>query len=300
MNGLNHPLVIWSACWLWLSSFFSIIWSLFLFYCLSDILTKTGMDLMNAFVLLSGLVMLPSNVHILCSIARGKRIDHNGKVVCCPLWLSIISIIIVNIVGLILCIHQISTCHIKTFQAISDGMRNYRRGPRNKHFIDNLQWFLDCCGLNSYKDWFSLDWFDKVRDYEWDSTSNKRNANIKEKTVSDSVPLSCCKSGSCIPNYLIELGTHSINTKGCGEIAYNTEIVIIYINLLLFVSIVLTEILFFVLVMDKRRTCSDKSPRNYDIMQVMPMKNNLNVTSSSIIDFNSDGSTNSELNDVEN
>lgn len=40
-----------------------------------DILMLTGTDVVNAIVLLSGIIMLPTNVHILCSIANGRRIE---------------------------------------------------------------------------------------------------------------------------------------------------------------------------------------------------------------------------------
>lgn len=47
--------------------------------------------------------------------------------------------------------------------------------------------------LNSYKDWFSRDWYDKIRDYEWDPNDenfNKLNQHPKKEAhVTDSVPL---------------------------------------------------------------------------------------------------------------
>lgn len=55
----------------------------------------------------------------------------------------------------------------------------------------NLFLILDNFQLNSYKDWFDHDWYDKIRDYEWDPSLNKRNELKKRdvKTVTDSVPL---------------------------------------------------------------------------------------------------------------
>lgn len=56
--------------------------------------------------------------------------------------------------------------------------------------------------LNSYKDWFNHDWYDKIRDYEWDPTANRRNGYKRREleTLSDSVPLRF--NILTIPNYL--------------------------------------------------------------------------------------------------
>lgn len=44
--------------------------------------------------------------------------------------------------------------------------------------------------LDSYKDWFSHDWSDRIRDYEWDPNANKIRDNLKfDLPYVDSVPL---------------------------------------------------------------------------------------------------------------
>ena len=50
-----------------------------------------------------------------------------------------------------------------------------------------LHFILCLLKLNSYKDWFTQDWHDKVRDYEWDPgrlRDTKSNVNLE----TDSVP----------------------------------------------------------------------------------------------------------------
>lgn len=132
---------------------------------------------------------------------------------CCPLWFCIIWIIVINAVGIVLCIKVIHSCEENTVNSIGHGMKYYRSIPKYKNFIDNVQWSLHCCGvsyqrrnvheimlslilfyllwclqLNSYKDWFKHEWYDKIRDYEWDPFSNKQTVrSLKEAT--DSVPL---------------------------------------------------------------------------------------------------------------
>lgn len=41
-----------------------------------DMLMMTGTDIINAFVLLSGIIMLPTNVYIVYCIAKGKKIEY--------------------------------------------------------------------------------------------------------------------------------------------------------------------------------------------------------------------------------
>ncbi|XP_068630678.1 tetraspanin-6 [Battus philenor] len=274
----NHPFVMWAACFLWFISMFAIMWSLLLFFFVGNMLMLTGTDLVNAFVLLSGIIMLPTNVHILYSIAYGTRIDPRNKVMCCPLWMCIVWIIVINMIGIILCIKRIHSCEDTTMKCINHGMKFYRSVPRYKHFIDNVQWSLHCCGLNSYKDWFNHDWYDKIRDYEWDSYNKQPIKSLKE--VTDSVPLSCCKSGSCISNYLTELGTHSINTDGCGDIMYHIVMTSMYAHLILFVLVVVIEILILkLLVRREEDERSDKLKKN--VKHIMSVNHNFEASSTS-------------------
>ncbi|XP_072940321.1 uncharacterized protein Tsp33B isoform X2 [Epargyreus clarus] len=138
-----------------------------------------------------------------------------------------------------------NSCHDIILKNIYSGIKYYRTVPKYKHVVDNLQWSLKCCGLKSYKDWFDLEWHDKIRDYEWDSV-NKRDVHgrkVSSKSETDSVPFSCCKSGSCISNYLKELGTYSINTAGCGDFMYRIVMISMNAHLILFLSIIIIEAL---------------------------------------------------------
>ncbi|CAD0198244.1 unnamed protein product [Chrysodeixis includens] len=285
MAGLNHPFVVWGSCYLWLVSMFAITWSLILFICVGDMLLLTGTDIINAIVLLSGIIMLPTNVHILCNIANGKKIDHKSKVVCCPLWLCIGWIIIINGLGAGLCMHKIYCLKQTTAEKMTKTIKHYRSVPKYKHFIDNLQWSLKCCGFNSYRDWFEHDWYDKIRDYEWDPQVNKQSSNNQRdiKTVSDSVPLSCCKSGSCISNYLLELGTHSINTKGCGKMMYRILLSSMIAHLIMFLSVVIVEAMILKIIMRNRELqCKDKKSRGFNVRHIMSVNDKFGTSTPSI------------------
>ncbi|KAM3962356.1 uncharacterized protein ACR2FA_003595 [Aphomia sociella] len=262
-RGQNHPFVLWAACFLWLTSIFSITWSLLLFFCVGDILWITNTDLVTAFLLLSGIIMLPTNVHMLYSIANGKKIDHKAKVVCCPLWLCIVWIIIVDVAAAILCIHRIYFCQESTSKYMAASLKNYRSVPKYKRFMDNLQWSLKCCGFHSFKDWFDHDWYDQMKDYEWDPSINIRN---RKGLVTDSVPLSCCKSGSCISNYLMELGTYSINTDGCGD----------HIHQIIMISMVVYLVMFLLTIIIE---CN----KNTEVRHIMSAKDKFDVSSGSCL-----------------
>ncbi|XP_047020573.1 peripherin-2-like [Helicoverpa zea] len=286
--GPNHPFVVWGSCFLWLASMFAIIWSLLLFFCVGDILMLTGTDIINAIVLLSGIIMLPTNVHILCSIANGKRIDHKSKVVCCPLWLCILWIILINALGAACCVQKICSGKRACDEKMNKTIKYYRNVPKYKHFVDNLQWSLKCCGLNSYKDWFDQDWYDKIRDYEWDPTINRRSGYRRRDldSVTDSVPLSCCKSGSCISNYLLELGTHSIYTTGCGNLMYRIILASMIAHCIMFVSVILVEILILKFILKAAPKSKDKKGMNMNVRHIMSV--NDNFASSNSLQINPD------------
>ncbi|XP_026739872.1 photoreceptor outer segment membrane glycoprotein 2-like [Trichoplusia ni] len=285
MTSPNHPFVVWGSCYLWLASMFAITWSLLLFICVGDMLLLTGTDIINAIVLLSGIIMLPTNVHILCNIANGRKIDHKSKVVCCPLWLCIVWIIIINCLGAGLCMHKVYSLKQTTAEKMNKTIKHYRSVPKYKHFIDNLQWSLKCCGFNSYRDWFEHDWYDKIRDYEWDPQVNKQSSKGGRrdvKTVSDSVPLSCCKSGSCISNYLLELGTHSINTKGCGKLMYRIILSSMIAHLIMFLSVVIVEALILNIITRKELQSEDKKSRSFNVRHIMSVNDHFGTSTPSI------------------
>lgn len=37
-------------------------------------------------------------------------------------------------------------------------MKKYHYEQNAKSMVDNIQWALQCCGSNNYKDWFEFDW----------------------------------------------------------------------------------------------------------------------------------------------
>ncbi|KAJ8732785.1 hypothetical protein PYW07_015384 [Mythimna separata] len=279
----NHPCVVWGSCILWLISMFSILWSLILFFCVGNILVITGTDIINAIVLLSGIIMLPTNVYILCAVARGKKICHNTRVVCCPMWLCIMWIIIVNCLGVGCCIHKIYTCRGATVEKMDKTMKHYRSVPKYKHFVDNVQWSLKCCGINSYQDWFDRNWYDKIRDYEWDPNSSRRGGRKRNDIeVTDSVPLSCCKSGSCISNYLLELGTHSINTKGCGNLLTRIIMASMIAHLVIFLSVIIVEIIILRLITQTKGCQSTKKLQNMNVRHIMSVNDHFASSSNSM------------------
>ncbi|CAK1553713.1 unnamed protein product [Leptosia nina] len=156
-------------------------------------------------------------------------------------------------------------------------MKNYRTYPKYKRFIDYLQLSLQCCGLKSYKDWFKHDWHDKARDYDLEPLDT--NAALKrDGNDVDSVPLSCCKSGSCVSSFLDELGTNSINTSGCGSLMYHVIIVTMNIHLVLFVAVILLEILILRCVVIHS---TDNGSHKMLIDHIMPVNENFDMSSES-------------------
>ncbi|XP_047527303.1 RDS/peripherin-like protein xRDS35 [Vanessa atalanta] len=281
----NSPIVIWISLILWLISVLAILWSLILFFYVGDILFFTGTDLVNAVVLLTAIIMLPPNFYQLHAIAHGNKIElHKANVFCCRLWTCIAWVIILNIVGIIVCIQRFFSCQEVTSSYLTNSIRQYRTVPKHRQFIDKLQWSLGCCGLKSYKDWFSQDWHDKIRDYEWIST-NERNTNSIKSVETDSVPFSCCKSGSCVSSYLKELGNHSINTRGCCNIVHNCIIVSIIIHLVMFITVILLEILLLKHIMHKEDEVSGfkKFTNKFNIRHIMSVNDNFEVSSDSYI-----------------
>ncbi|XP_045446401.1 uncharacterized protein LOC123654546 [Melitaea cinxia] len=283
-NSLNSPFVIWTTCFFWLISIFGIFWSIILFFWVGDMIFSTGTDLVNAVVLLSAIVMLPPNFYSLHAIANGKKIEYNAKVFCCRLWTCILWIVIINIIGIILCVQRMYLCQEITKKYISNSMKQYRIAPKHRQFIDKLQWSLGCCGLKSYKDWFSQDWHDKVRDYEW-ASPNVRDVNAMKQVIEiDSVSMfiSCCKSGSCVSSYLKELGNYSINTNGCGNLLYRFIMVSMTVHLIMFLIIIILEIFFLKSIITKNDELDSKNRSNkLNIRHIMSVNDNFEMSSGS-------------------
>ncbi|XP_034824466.1 uncharacterized protein Tsp33B [Maniola hyperantus] len=293
---LNHPLFVWAACILWLISIFSICWSLLLFCVIGDVLILTGTDVVNALVLLLGIIMLPVNLYIIYAVAKGEEIDVKAKIVCCQLRFCFYWIILINIVGVVFCVQSICNSYEITKNPIITSMKNYRTTAKHKRFIDNLQWSLGCCGMHSYKDWFKYDWHDKVRDYEWSPPNSRDVRSLNDsKEETDSVPLSCCKSGSCVSSFLEELGTESINTAGCINMVHRIIIVFMGAHILMFVIIIVLEV--FLLKYSKNspkkkksfvsKYCSDRFKKTFNIRNIMPVNDKFEVSSASYEEIDS-------------
>ncbi|KAI5632117.1 tetraspanin family domain-containing protein [Phthorimaea operculella] len=259
--------------------------SLLLSCCASEILSSTGTNLINDVVFISGILMCPTNLYMMLGIARNRKISHKGKLGVFPLWMCILLIVIINIIGSILCIRRMLMGGKQVQMRIAQSMASYRTCRNHQRFIDNLQWSLKCCGLNSYKDWFTRDWYDKSRDYEWDPSPIKRfNRNLAQ---TDSVPLSCCKSGSCISNYLTELGTNSINTEGCSPHVNRLIKIYVIVHLIIFVTVIIIELLTLNYITKKRSNDSFRPPpldpneNKFNVKHLMGVKDNFRPSSGS-------------------
>lgn len=73
------------------------------------------------------------------------------RVVCCPIWLCLLWSVLINFVGIVLCFQKIAGCHHNTDSFIARSMKLYRVAPEHKHFIDNMQWYMKCCGVIYYQ-----------------------------------------------------------------------------------------------------------------------------------------------------
>ncbi|VVC96301.1 unnamed protein product [Leptidea sinapis] len=226
--------------------------------------------------------MTPTNLYILNAIAKGTKIEHKAIMVCCPLWLCIMWIIVINIVGVVLCLRLIMENQDATSLLLTDSLRKYRQNPKYKHFIDNLQWSLGCCGVHSYKDWFTQEWHDHYRDYEWEPIFKTRDVELKSGTMEvDSVPFSCCKSGSCVSSYLTELGTNSINTTGCSTTLYNILLLSANAHLVVFVITILLEIVILRFIILNSASSKRRSTSKKLINHIMAVNTNFDASSNS-------------------
>ncbi|XP_063361288.1 photoreceptor outer segment membrane glycoprotein 2-like [Cydia amplana] len=233
------------------------------------------LDVLLSLSLLTGIIMLPINFYLLYMISKGEKIDPYSRVLCWDLWVCMATIIIMSFIGACLCSHKIYRCKDCIKKTICKAMDNYRQDAKLKHLMDILQWGIRCCGLDSYADWFSKDWYDYTRDYEWDPTSDTKLRSNGVALATDSVPLSCCKTGSCISNYLTEMGTSSIHLSGCAEQLYVTIMTALVIQLTIFSSVFAVEVLVFILaVSNEKKTCN---PTKQSKTRVYDVKNLLNV-----------------------
>ncbi|XP_047986125.1 peripherin-2-like isoform X2 [Leguminivora glycinivorella] len=209
------------------------------------------MDLLLSLSLLTGIVMLPTNFFLLHKISKGEKINPYSRVFCWDLWVCMATIIILSFIGACLCTHKLCHCKTTIKKTICKAMNEYKHQPKLRHLMDVIQWGMKCCGLESYTDWFSKDWYDFTRDYEWDPTSDTKLRSKGTAFVTDSVPLSCCKTGSCISNYLTEMGTTSIHLSGCAKRFYELVMGALALQLIMFSTVCVVELIVFTLTLTK-------------------------------------------------
>uniref|UniRef100_A0A1E1WQ47 Uncharacterized protein n=1 Tax=Pectinophora gossypiella TaxID=13191 RepID=A0A1E1WQ47_PECGO len=96
---------------------------------------------------------------------------------------------------------------------------------------------------------------------------------------------SCCKSGSCISNYLLELGTYSINTSGCSRRMNNIIRISMCVHLAVFMLVVIVEVMILRLIMKKQCNTehSGKRKGDYNVRHIMGVKDNFHASSESYV-----------------
>uniref|UniRef100_A0AAR5PPU1 Tetraspanin n=2 Tax=Dendroctonus ponderosae TaxID=77166 RepID=A0AAR5PPU1_DENPD len=115
--------------------------------------------------------------------------------------------------------------------SIQGGMKTYLSDFESKETIDRIQYELECCGFESYKDWYEVEWIDGT-------IINAKSPLVEELRFDQSkltmpiVPWSCCKVDfplQCLHDPLQQVGftniwvdepntvSDSLNTKGCVE-----------------------------------------------------------------------------------
>lgn len=82
------------------------------------------------------------------SLINSFVVSYKSRVLCCPLWICFMWIILINCIGVVLCAHKIAICKKTTHDRLNHTIKHYRSIPKYKHFIDNLQWSLKCCGVS--------------------------------------------------------------------------------------------------------------------------------------------------------
>ncbi|XP_030763899.1 photoreceptor outer segment membrane glycoprotein 2 isoform X2 [Sitophilus oryzae] len=115
--------------------------------------------------------------------------------------------------------------------SIQSGMKSYLTDLDSKETIDTIQYRLECCGDESYKDWQSIEWMD-------DTMINTKSKEVEElrfdknKLYLPVIPWSCCKiqypmqcfhdpvQQTALANLWADAPdtiTDSLNVKGCVE-----------------------------------------------------------------------------------
>ncbi|KAF5298986.1 hypothetical protein FQA39_LY11618 [Lamprigera yunnana] len=88
-------------------------------------------------------------------------------------------------------------------------MKTYGSNTSSKILVDNVQFLMQCCGKHSYKDWYSIFYFD--------SDKKKDLLKLDNEIQSKRVPFSCCSRTALTPcNFEnLEFGKQGVNKEGC-------------------------------------------------------------------------------------
>ncbi|CAG9763271.1 unnamed protein product [Ceutorhynchus assimilis] len=150
--------------------------------------------------------------------------------------------------------------------SLQGGMESYLSDSESKETIDKIQYNLECCGYESYKDWYRIEWMnDKIIENKARQVEELRLDNTK--FTLPVVPWSCCKVNfplQCLHDPLQqriytnlwvdepETVTNSLNTEGClkkmrspfGKIIESFTLIISAITILHVITILVSRILY--------------------------------------------------------
>ncbi|XP_022900284.1 uncharacterized protein [Onthophagus taurus] len=122
-----------------------------------------------------------------------------------------------------------------------------------KSLVDNIQWALQCCGAQSYKDWNLVPW-KKISD-----TRISRHFAFPHPRESPSlvnaVPFSCCARkvlDVCLHYNLLEYGVKTISIEGCAPKVQKTSNFILAIEFGMFsLCIIIESVVLLCLLKDR-------------------------------------------------
>ncbi|CAI5785314.1 tetraspanintetraspanin-7-like [Podarcis lilfordi] len=86
---------------------------------------------------------------------------------------------------------------------LHEAIRSYAEDEEKAEALDSVQRTLDCCGVESYRDWFSSPW------------------SMEQQPPNGSVPASCCKARKRCLRSPLPFGARGIYRDGCYSKVYN-------------------------------------------------------------------------------
>ncbi|KAK6989919.1 peripherin-2, partial [Biomphalaria glabrata] len=136
-------------------------------------------------------------------------------------------------------------------EGIGGSMKAYKSDLARKVTMDNVQTEFECCGVQSYKDWFQIGWVNLMY-INTESDDVKRYLKGGE-FIKDDAPFSCCSRDSkraCVHHSVLDFKIHrnyeavNLNNVGCVDavMAYFKAVLIVPTALLLFVILILEAI----------------------------------------------------------